>query len=147
MRRKKPEPPPTEGIDEPFGPPPEEDLYRCSVCGEEMFVNEAIIDVGIGMAKFQREYYAGFMPKRSEEHTSELQSQSNLVCRLLLEEKSSQHLSPRGKHLRCASRKACISDLEPLSGFSASSGTLGRVLKTRGHSGVSGASLLKPSDH
>src|SRR5688572_32680288 len=33
--------------------------------------------------------------KRSEEHTSELQSQSNLVCRLLLEKKnrymSSQH--------------------------------------------------------
>src|SRR2546430_8966566 len=27
------------------------------------------------------------VPKRSEEHTSELQSQSNLVCRLLLEKK------------------------------------------------------------
>src|SRR2546427_3442827 len=31
---------------------------------------------------------------RSEEHTSELQSQSNLVCRLLLEKKKSKH-SPR----------------------------------------------------
>src|SRR2546430_13417754 len=28
---------------------------------------------------------------RSEEHTSELQSQSNLVCRLLLEKKKHQH--------------------------------------------------------
>src|SRR2546427_8411220 len=28
-----------------------------------------------------------FAPTRSEEHTSELQSQSNLVCRLLLEKK------------------------------------------------------------
>src|SRR3989475_8734524 len=28
-----------------------------------------------------------FHPPRSEEHTSELQSQSNLVCRLLLEKK------------------------------------------------------------
>src|SRR2546427_8141193 len=28
-----------------------------------------------------------FVPVRSEEHTSELQSQSNLVCRLLLEKK------------------------------------------------------------
>src|SRR2546427_7756881 len=28
--------------------------------------------------------------KRSEEHTSELQSQSNLVCRLLLEKKKTQ---------------------------------------------------------
>src|SRR2546430_11812703 len=29
--------------------------------------------------------------ERSEEHTSELQSQSNLVCRLLLEKKKKQH--------------------------------------------------------
>src|SRR2546430_6107519 len=29
-------------------------------------------------------------PRRSEEHTSELQSQSNLVCRLLLEKKKEQ---------------------------------------------------------
>src|SRR2546427_3424504 len=29
----------------------------------------------------------GRSPRRSEEHTSELQSQSNLVCRLLLEKK------------------------------------------------------------
>src|SRR5438270_3957839 len=29
------------------------------------------------------------IPARSEEHTSELQSQSNLVCRLLLEKKKS----------------------------------------------------------
>src|SRR2546427_5674560 len=38
-------------------------------------------------------------PTRSEEHTSELQSQSNLVCRLLLEKKkiieSAQVLPPR----------------------------------------------------
>src|SRR2546430_11475465 len=29
--------------------------------------------------------------ERSEEHTSELQSQSNLVCRLLLEKKKNKH--------------------------------------------------------
>jgi hypothetical protein len=63
MRHKRPEPPPQPGVNEPFGPPPIAYIYRCSVCGEEMLVNEAIIDVGIGMAKFQREYYAGFMPK------------------------------------------------------------------------------------
>src|SRR2546427_1342135 len=32
----------------------------------------------------------GATPGRSEEHTSELQSQSNLVCRLLLEKKNSK---------------------------------------------------------
>src|SRR2546427_9133813 len=42
------------------------------------------------------------MPARSEEHTSELQSQSNLVCRLLLEKKkalrSGTYTSPRKLH-------------------------------------------------
>src|SRR2546430_7609143 len=33
--------------------------------------------------------------KRSEEHTSELQSQSNLVCRLLLEKKKSNTILTR----------------------------------------------------
>src|SRR2546430_536329 len=35
---------------------------------------------------------------RSEEHTSELQSQSNLVCRLLLEKK--KNIATRGQHRR-----------------------------------------------
>src|SRR2546430_13285388 len=33
------------------------------------------------------------LPTRSEEHTSELQSQSNLVCRLLLEKKKKKQYS------------------------------------------------------
>src|SRR2546430_8126138 len=36
---------------------------------------------------------------RSEEHTSELQSQSNLVCRLLLEKKKKQTLQHWRAHL------------------------------------------------
>src|SRR2546430_10165110 len=35
------------------------------------------------------------IPNRSEEHTSELQSQSNLVCRLLLEKKKRATRPPR----------------------------------------------------
>src|SRR5256886_2979456 len=34
---------------------------------------------------------SGWISVRSEEHTSELQSQSNLVCRLLLEKKKKSH--------------------------------------------------------
>jgi len=51
-----------EGIEGPFGPPPKEYKYRCSECGTKLFVNEAIIDAGIGMAKFNNEYYKGYMP-------------------------------------------------------------------------------------
>src|SRR2546427_9066802 len=36
--------------------------------------------------------------ERSEEHTSELQSQSNLVCRLLLEKKKKTRIKPRNAH-------------------------------------------------
>src|SRR2546430_6485966 len=42
---------------------------------------------------------AGNPPWRSEEHTSELQSQSNLVCRLLLEKK---------KNIKLTSHSACL---------------------------------------
>ena len=51
-----------EGEDIPFGPPPEEYSYRCSQCNCEMAVNEAIIDVEIGIAEFEGRYYEGFMP-------------------------------------------------------------------------------------
>src|SRR5688572_32384573 len=43
---------------------------------------------------------------RSEEHTSELQSQSNLVCRLLLEKKkkniSQVHINPKKTNIQTA---------------------------------------------
>src|SRR2546427_3508284 len=42
---------------------------------------------GCGTAFPYRSIRRGFSAPRSEEHTSELQSQSNLVCRLLLEKK------------------------------------------------------------
>src|SRR2546430_3047185 len=38
-----------------------------------------------------------FVENRSEEHTSELQSQSNLVCRLLLEKKKTKHINTQDK--------------------------------------------------
>src|SRR2546430_6247250 len=38
---------------------------------------------------------------RSEEHTSELQSQSNLVCRLLLEKKTTHYISPLSNSTPC----------------------------------------------
>src|SRR2546430_2927910 len=41
---------------------------------------------------------------RSEEHTSELQSQSNLVCRLLLEKKKNINLENLDSHTNTVSR-------------------------------------------
>src|SRR2546430_5730155 len=41
---------------------------------------------------------------RSEEHTSELQSQSNLVCRLLLEKKKKSEITQSPLPSRCCTR-------------------------------------------
>src|SRR5882762_8099923 len=48
-----------------------------------------------GASKRMSTPMASGRPVRSEEHTSELQSHLNLVCRLLLEKKKSQHESLR----------------------------------------------------
>src|SRR2546430_8307016 len=48
-----------------------------------------MIDAQVGKHMFASTQFS-----RSEEHTSELQSQSNLVCRLLLEKKNSPTLPP-----------------------------------------------------
>src|SRR5256885_11198671 len=50
----------------------------------------------IGFARFCSRFFppqalAAALPQRSEEHTSELQSPCNLVCRLLLEKKTYMH--------------------------------------------------------
>src|SRR2546430_4169161 len=44
--------------------------------------------------------------RRSEEHTSELQSQSNLVCRLLLEKKKKQTNMTKDPKIRTHQRRA-----------------------------------------
>src|SRR2546430_5189244 len=48
----------------------------------------------------------GARPMRSEEHTSELQSQSNLVCRLLLEKKKGSDYGEENKTQNCVSNAA-----------------------------------------
>src|SRR2546427_4503848 len=53
-----------------------------------------------------------FWEGRSEEHTSELQSQSNLVCRLLLEKKNARYYliyQPTPNSSRCSSHISAAS--------------------------------------
>src|SRR2546427_1100036 len=53
-----------------------------------------------GGAALSRARRAGRRPQgRSEEHTSELQSQSNLVCRLLLEKKKKKNINLTSQRL------------------------------------------------
>src|SRR5690242_854502 len=60
-------------------------------------VQSGVVDMGFSTGAF----YTNVMPEaRSEEHTSELQSHVNLVCRLLLEKKKKKtdHSKHRGAH-------------------------------------------------
>src|SRR2546430_9197884 len=54
-------------------------------------------------ARWNRQRARRTPPPRSEEHTSELQSQSNLVCRLLLEKKKKKHSPTTYTTLRATS--------------------------------------------
>src|SRR2546427_7050813 len=61
----------------------------CSISTAPHGKNERILALHLPTAGMRRSM-------RSEEHTSELQSQSNLVCRLLLEKKKTiNHAPPR----------------------------------------------------
>src|SRR2546427_1397977 len=56
-------------------------------------------------ARMERDW--GHLQLRSEEHTSELQSQSNLVCRLLLEKKKKKKRACRNdKERRLSTRRS-----------------------------------------
>src|SRR3712207_8025075 len=67
-------------------------LFRSGTCRTGIEVTDSAISVGrrhpgrIACAK-ERQIGIGIQGKRSEEHTSELQSRQYLVCRLLLEKK------------------------------------------------------------
>src|SRR2546430_13655898 len=67
--------------------------WRCSAAHPISFVGKITSPVSDHVGRSSASS-AGFLRPpglRSEEHTSELQSQSNLVCRLLLEKKKNQH--------------------------------------------------------
>src|SRR2546430_10612795 len=74
-------------------------LFR-SPAHEEIDVSVAVV-VGRGHARAAH-VFVRQAPDRSEEHTSELQSQSNLVCRLLLEKKKkTKHVSSTPPTQQC----------------------------------------------
>src|SRR5688572_32676271 len=78
-------------------------LFRSSAYGGHMHMQEADsprviqIELQTNTSKILQHYTPTGLRIRSEEHTSELQSQSNLVCRLLLEKKTT--LRPRASEL------------------------------------------------
>src|SRR2546430_4201985 len=65
-------------------------LFRSILAGEECVehIVRGLRLRAVNGAHHCRRLFAILRHQRSEEHTSELQSQSNLVCRLLLEKKN-----------------------------------------------------------
>src|SRR5256885_2973961 len=74
-------------------------LFRSNAEPEgPVFVRESLAD-HLG-ADGRLELGPKLMLRRSEEHTSELQSPCNLVCRLLLEKKKEFHIAESGRSLQ-----------------------------------------------
>src|SRR2546430_10403918 len=65
--------------------PPRSTLFPYTTLFRSQRPRYAAVDFGIVGTLDPRDQ--NYLAERSEEHTSELQSQSNLVCRLLLEKK------------------------------------------------------------
>src|SRR2546427_9199428 len=65
------------------------------ICAAGSFDPDLNPGPGAGIVRVQKR---GKGTRRSEEHTSELQSQSNLVCRLLLEKKKKKNETDKGEH-------------------------------------------------
>src|SRR5256885_7308887 len=66
--------------------PPRSTLFPYTTLFRSMPMSDAVVSRSTSLAGLQLERW---LVDRSEEHTSELQSPCNLVCRLLLEKKKS----------------------------------------------------------
>src|SRR5256885_12680961 len=83
--------------------PPRSTLFPYTTLFRSAFLADArhALDVVDGIAHQRQDVddllwrHAEFLFNRSEEHTSELQSPCNLVCRLLLEKKNTTQCTPR----------------------------------------------------
>src|SRR3712207_8455318 len=71
--------------------------YTCRMITHDE-INEAAKRLDITISNVERDYVFGWLISRSEEHTSELQSRQYLVCRLLLEKKSTSWYAERAHH-------------------------------------------------
>src|SRR2546426_8283017 len=71
--------------------------YRGMAGAERKQRSQAALE-RVGMSHRSKHYPAQLSGGRSEEHTSELQSPCNLVCRLLLEKKKKQYITTDTSH-------------------------------------------------
>src|SRR5438034_8739682 len=78
--------------------PPRSTLFPYTTLFRSLEITE--IDVDNEFGRSVREEFLEQTPNRSEEHTSELQSHSDLVCRLLLEKKKKKKKNPNHQEKR-----------------------------------------------
>src|SRR5258708_18121873 len=91
--------------------PPRSTLFPYTTLFRSLFVPTLKKSNARGFARIRSGHFSRRNPhrqkrrleRRSEEHTSELQSPDHLVCRLLLEKKKTNHMEEyiNNPHLRC----------------------------------------------
>src|SRR2546430_6933491 len=85
--------------------PPRSTLFPYTTLFRSLGVVDALGHVVVIVEHHRR---AGVLEERSEEHTSELQSQSNLVCRLLLEKKKTPIANSQPYVFTCRDPPSCL---------------------------------------
>src|SRR5256885_6918726 len=72
-------------------------LFRSEEVERDLRLDPPLLDVGADFGMFNKST-VDYLKSRSEEHTSELQSPCNLVCRLLLEKKKKNETTRLSPH-------------------------------------------------
>src|SRR2546430_11898403 len=86
--------------------PPRSTLFPYTTLFRSLAVSARSFHKIVGVvSRCARQFVRDALQMRSEEHTSELQSQSNLVCRLLLEKKNNNHSIPTCSLVGCSARR------------------------------------------
>src|SRR5437588_4870633 len=78
-------------------------LFRSATSSAPIAISSLKQNIAVGRARPSSSHSAATAPDRSEEHTSELQSHSDLVCRLLLEKKKKK--KKKQKHTTTSKKK------------------------------------------
>src|SRR5256885_4109925 len=106
-----PSPPLFRSCRKPTAPPPPPRSATATTSTSSSAITESSLTAWTAANAGKCRWGRSITPMRSEEHTSELQSPCNLVCRLLLDKKKQHPPRTRRGHINLVAQRAPVHDL------------------------------------